>query len=89
MIDPTDKFFAIEDDFDTAKGRFVRSLPDVIERHMRTSAKWFRPSSLQEDFKEVKVWYSRQAINSALLTLTRKGKIVKEGRGLYCHAFYS
>lgn len=83
MIDPTDKFF------DTDKGRFVRSLPNVIERHMRTSAKWFRPSSLQKDFKEVKVWYSRQAINSALLTLIKQGKIVKHDRGLYCHAFYS
>lgn len=85
MIDKDSPTFRIEYDPDTNRGEFVRPLSAVIERHMRTSRKLFRPSSLIDDFAGVGVRVSRQAVNSALATLLRRGDIKRQGYGLYAH----
>lgn len=85
MIDKKLPVFKIEYDMDTGKGEFVRPLSAVIERHMRTSRKLFRPCTLIEDFEKLNVHVSRQAVNSALATLLKHKEIERQGRGVYAH----
>lgn len=78
--------YNIERDRDGAPVRFVQSLPDVIDWHMSKAAKMFRPLSLQRDFlAQGGIEVSRQAIYSALMSLMRRGRVRRDGRGLYRH----
>ena len=90
MINPASRLFAVDMDDDNGLGEFIKPLPTVIEAHMRTSPKLFRPCTLQEDFfTHCRVKISRQAMHSALVSLLRQGKIVKDGRAVYRHKIYS
>lgn len=85
MIDLKDKMFETEVDEDNGRKEFLRPLSRVIDRHMSTSKKYFRPCSLIEDFEALGVKVSRQAINSALRTLLKHGDIQRAGPALYHH----
>lgn len=66
---------------------FAYSLSAAIERHLATSPNTFNVDALRKEFKDVcSVTASRQAYHSALSTLLRQGKIVKDSRGVYRHA---
>lgn len=86
MIQPNFGMFTTEPSR-TSRGRvFVHALTEVIECHLRTSAKLFRPQTLRDDFRqECGVNVSLQAINSAIQSLAKRGLVIKRGWGLYCH----
>jgi hypothetical protein len=90
MIDVNHPAFATHSSMTGAGDEFTQHLSVAIERHMKTSQKQFRPSSLRDDFlRECSVRVSLQAINSALVTLIKRKLIVQDGRGAYRHARFA
>lgn len=90
MIDANHRAFETHASYKGVGREFTQSLSVAVERHMRTSQKQFRPSSLRDDFqRECGVKVSLQAINSAMITLMRQKLVVQDGRGAYRHAIYA